>query len=149
MMISMELQPLASVKLSRGIKAREDISAIAKMGPFLVIGSDEGVGPDKNENVVQVLNQVGDNHYEVQQPDILLFKGFLILTGPVGDGPGSYQLYHWDGKDILPGSDHVGQVSLLCEIRPPREGKAEGIVVLEETDTWYDLIIVYGCVNDI
>src|SRR5262245_60839271 len=30
--------------------------------------------------------------------------GLLVLAGPVGDGPGSYQLYFWDGKDCLPGT---------------------------------------------
>src|SRR6266436_2889722 len=28
--------------------------------------------------------------------------GLIILAGPVGDGPGSYQLYFWDGNDCVP-----------------------------------------------
>ena len=80
-------------------------------------------------------------------------RGFLILAGPVGDGAASYQLYHWDGKDIIPGNDRrpqdIGNISLLCEIATPEDGKAEGIVDLStDGDTSYNLIIVYdGVVN--
>jgi hypothetical protein len=77
--------------------------------------------------------------------------GFLIVAGPVGDGPGSYQLYHWNGLDEVPGDDRdandMGKVRLLGEIRPPTEdgesGKAEGVVVLAEQPDSYDLIVVY------
>jgi hypothetical protein len=73
--------------------------------------------------------------------------GFLIVAGPVGDGPASYQLYHWDGQDIIPGKDrksaNLGQIRLLGEIHPPQDGKAEGVVVLQQNDTKYQLLIVY------
>ncbi len=68
------LKPLATVKMLGSIKAPEDVSAIAKVGSFLVIGSDEGVGPDEKENFIQVLKKVGDDRYEVDR-NILLFKG--------------------------------------------------------------------------
>jgi len=79
--------------------------------------------------------------------------GFLILAGPVGDGPGSYQLCFWDGNDMIPGSNRhaedVGHVSLLGEITPPENGKAEGTVVLSPPqDTTYDLVIVYDGAQD-
>ncbi|MBI1880867.1 MAG: DUF3616 domain-containing protein [Chloroflexi bacterium] len=312
-MCSEVLQALASVKLS-GVKAPKDISAIAKTGPFLVIGSDEGVGQDKNENIIQLLEEVEADHYNVSN-DILLFKGndtdgneldiegiavegnkvyvvgshslrrrkvdtskryqknresfraeaidgqknrawlyrlainsegketdrarislrdiiqndgvlkmfskipskengidiegiavkgewlyvgfrgpvfrenyvpvmklkfdqpeetyellyvklggygfrdiesvsdgFLIVAGPVGDGSTSYPLYHWDGKDIVIGEDRatqdIGKMRLLAEIQPPEGGKAEGMVVLQEQDTWYELLIIYDGVKD-
>lgn len=47
------------------IKGSDDISAIGKIGKFLVIGSDESVGEDDNENYVQFLRKVGENRYEV------------------------------------------------------------------------------------
>lgn len=77
--------------------------------------------------------------------------GILILAGPVGDGPGSYQLYHWDGKDIISGNDRnpsdIAKLQLLGEISTPQNGKAEGVVVTKETKKTYDLIIVYDGVD--
>jgi hypothetical protein len=310
-MSSEGIQLIASVEFSGGIKEPEDISAIAQVGSFLVIGSDEAVG---DENFIQVLKEVGPDHYEVHR-DILLFEGnkkdgkeldiegiaveadtvyvvgshsarrklitqdkkykknrrklqeeeiddrknrawlfrltiddqgrgsgrkkkslrkiikndrvlktfskipskengvdiegiaakgewlyvgfrgpvlrgnyvpvmklkfdepaetyellyvnlagrgfrdikpvsdgFLIVAGPVGYGPGSHQLYHWDGKDVIPGKDRraedIGKVHLLGEIRPPKDGRAEGILVLQEEDTSYELIIVYDGIKD-
>ena len=313
--IGQELQPLAFFeKLPKNIMASEDVSAIAKIGSFLVIGSDEGVGKDKNENYIQLLKKGADESYEVHS-NIFLFEGnktdgkeldiegiavngntvyvvgshsskrkkvkeekkynknqekfknyeiedernrdwlyrltidsqgkevtkdkitlrgiikndtilktfsnipskengvdieglgvkdewlyigfrgpvfrdnyvpvmklkfddpegtynllyielggrgirdmtsvsdgFLILAGPVGDGPASYQLYHWDGRDALPGKDRsvadIGKIRLLGAIRPPKNGKAEGVVVIEEEDTLYNLIIVYDGVKN-
>jgi hypothetical protein len=78
-------------------------------------------------------------------------KGFVLLAGPMGDGPGSYQVYQWDGKDMVPGSDRadneVGRVHLLGEVAHPDGGKAEGIVVLEESATAYELLIVFDGVE--
>ena len=78
--------------------------------------------------------------------------GFLIMAGPVGDGHTSYQLYHWDGKDVIPGKDRkaadIGKVRLLGEIRPPKDGKAEGVVVIQEDDSSYHFIIVYDGVKN-
>ncbi len=67
------LQPVAVVDLGE-VKAREDVSSIAKVGNFLVVGADEGVGPKENENIIQILREVEDNRYQVLH-DILLFKG--------------------------------------------------------------------------
>lgn len=71
--------------------------------------------------------------------------GLLVLAGPIGDGPGSYQLYAWDGQDCLPGARDAGSTGkcrLLCEI-PDHGGKAEGIAVLKETDSAFEILIVY------
>ncbi len=77
--------------------------------------------------------------------------GFLIVAGPMGDGPESYTLSHWDGQSMIPGEGRrpskIGQVRPLGEIRPPEDGgntgKAEGLVVLGESEESYDLVIVY------
>jgi len=78
--------------------------------------------------------------------------GFLIVAGPVGDGSASYKLYHWDGKDTIIGEDRapedIGKVSSLGEIPIPDKGKAEGIAVVEEGTTYYDVIIVYDGIED-
>jgi len=79
-------------------------------------------------------------------------NGFIIVAGPVGDGPASYQLYHWDGKDVIEGKNRtpkdIGKVKLLGEIRPPKNGKVEGVVVLEENDASYEIIIVYDGIKN-
>jgi hypothetical protein len=79
-------------------------------------------------------------------------EGFLIIAGPVGDETSSYQLYHWDGKDAVPGTDRnesVGKVHLLGEIPIPPNGKAEGLAVIQyETDQFYKLIITYDGVKN-
>jgi hypothetical protein len=78
--------------------------------------------------------------------------GFLILAGPVGDGLVSYQLYHWDGKDVISGKDRkiadIGKTRLLGDILSPENGKSEGVVVIQEDDTFYQLIIVYDGVKN-
>jgi len=72
--------------------------------------------------------------------------GFLILAGPLNNGPGSFRLYHWDGKDMIPGDGRadqkVGKTRLLRELAVPASGKPEGLVVMAETDAQYDLILV-------
>ena len=78
--------------------------------------------------------------------------GFLIVAGPIGDGSASYELYHWDGKDTIIGKDRadgdIGKLELLGEIPTPDKGKAEGLAIVEEESTHYDLIIVYDGVED-
>ncbi|MEN8133716.1 MAG: DUF3616 domain-containing protein [Pseudomonadota bacterium] len=78
--------------------------------------------------------------------------GFLIVAGPSGEGPASYQLYHWDGRDMVPGKDRskqdTGKAKLLGEIRPPKDGKAEGITVLGEQTTAYEIVIVYDGIKN-
>lgn len=81
-----------------------------------------------------------------------LEKKFLILAGPVGDGDFSYQLYYWDGNDVVPGTNRdvdIGKVVLVGEINPPANGKAEGLVVLKDKNkNGYKLIIVYDGVEN-
>ena len=69
--------------------------------------------------------------------------GFLLIAGPMGDAPGPYQLYFWDGTDMVYGSDRRSPMPPalihLDDIAPPigadgSQGKAEGITVLQETN---------------
>jgi hypothetical protein len=78
-------------------------------------------------------------------------NGFLILAGPVGDGPGSYQTYFWDGEDCLPGirsSGKIGQIELLGEIPVDKNAKAEGIALLKESNSDYEVLIVFDGVEN-
>lgn len=72
-------------------------------------------------------------------------KGFLLIGGPVGDAPVSYGLYFWDGRDGVPGTDvpNVEPLKWLGEIPLPKGSKAEGVTVLEESDSQYEVLIVY------
>ncbi len=78
--------------------------------------------------------------------------GFLIVAGPVAAGPNSFQLYHWDGRDVIPGKDRaageIGKIRLLGGIHPPKNGKAEGIITIREKSDLYNLIIVYDSVKN-
>ncbi len=72
--------------------------------------------------------------------------GFLILAGPVGEGADSYQIYAWDSKDCLPGtrtSGKIGQIELLGEIPVYDNTKAEGIALLTENRSVYEVVIVF------
>ena len=72
---------------------------------------------------------------------------FLILAGPMGDGPGSYRLYHWNGEHCVPGRDEpqaLLNAKLLCEIPLPDPGaKAEGLALLDRQDDLYEVMVVY------
>lgn len=59
------LKPVASVQFLGDVKAPEDISAIGKLRALLVIGADEAVGEDENQNIIQFMKQEGDNSYKV------------------------------------------------------------------------------------
>ena len=81
--------------------------------------------------------------------------GFLIVSGPVGDAPGPYQVYHWNGLDMVPGKDRAdtkGYIKKLGNIDVSR-GKAEGILALEpergsDDDCQYKFMIIFdGVIN--
>jgi hypothetical protein len=83
--------------------------------------------------------------------------GLLILAGPVGDGPGSYQLYLWDGKDGVPGTDvpkrAVPGLRLIGDLPLPTGGhgapaKAEGVGLIEEEDHHWEILVVFDGLKD-
>ncbi len=70
--------------------------------------------------------------------------GFLIIAGPVGDGPGGFKLFHWNGSDEIPGADATAKhATLLGDVPAPEGARAEGIVVADEADHAYEVLIVY------
>ena len=74
---------------------------------------------------------------------------FLIVAGPVADGPGGYFLYHWDGEDCFPGEKRDGRVAplgtttLLGRIPTPPGAKAEGLAILRDAGDFYEVLVVY------
>lgn len=72
--------------------------------------------------------------------------GFLVLAGPVGEGPPIFRVYFWDGKDCVPGNDRpaadTGKTELLGEAPPPVNAKPEGMALLSENGNTYDVLIV-------
>jgi hypothetical protein len=96
----------------------------------------------KQENSYQIsyVNLNGNGIRDLTAVD----KGFLILAGAGGDGMSPYQLYFWDGKDNIPGTDkQLTTAQLLGEIPTPSGAKAEGITVIEETNDAYKILVVY------
>lgn len=75
--------------------------------------------------------------------------GFLLIAGAVGDADMSYQLYFWDGVDMVESKDHkAGKLVLLGEIETPKGGKAEGITVVNE-GAYYDALIAFDGIQDL
>jgi hypothetical protein len=84
-------------------------------------------------------------------------NGLLVLAGPVGDGPGSYQLYHWDGLDTVPGADvhNPGKLLLLGDLPLPQAkkggptaAKAEGLALENESQHFWEILVVFDGVKD-
>lgn len=70
--------------------------------------------------------------------------GFLLVAGPMGDGDASYQLYFWDGTDCVPQKKkRLCELELLGEVPTPKDAKAEGLAVLEEDASDWEILVVY------
>ena len=134
-----------------------DIEGIAAKGDRVFVGFR---APVLRENWVPILAFDFDVDLRAPDPAVeLLFvnlgglgirdiahvsDGYLLIAGPMGDGPGSYELYHWDGKDTVPGAGSPnGKVRHLGSIPTEPGAKAEGIVVLDETTTHFHTIVVW------
>lgn len=75
--------------------------------------------------------------------------GFLIIGGPVGDGDSSYQLYFWDGSNSIEGNDkEISTTMHSLGTIPTKGAKAEGITVLNETETTYEVIVVFDSLDN-
>jgi len=74
-------------------------------------------------------------------------NGFLVLTGAMGDQPMSYQVYRWNGKNALAGSDAKdSDFSYLCDL-PDSKGKPEGIQFLKQSPQHIEFMIVEDGLN--
>ncbi|MCW5203102.1 hypothetical protein VT98_11363 [Candidatus Electrothrix communis] len=133
-----------------------DIEGVAAKDGWLYVGFR---GPVLRENYIPVMKLKFDDAektYELLYVQLggrgirditKVSDGFLILAGPVGDGDNSYQLYHWDGKDLILGKDlkdgERGRIHFLGDITSPKKGKVEGVAVHREEETGYQLILAY------
>jgi len=141
-----------------------DIEGIAVADGWVYVGFR---GPVFRDNYVPVLKFKFDQHEK--SASLLLVKlegggirdmakvqdGFLLVSGPVGEAPGPYQVYHWNGLDMVPGKDRddtEGYIKKLGDIDVSK-GKAEGILVLEpergaDDDCQYKFMIIFdGIIN--
>jgi hypothetical protein len=151
----------------RSVASKEngiDAEGLAVRGAWLYIGFR---GPVLRGNFTPVLRcRFGP---PIEDPEILFVdlggrgvrdmaavaEGLLVLAGPVGDGPGSYQVYLWDGEDLVAGAD-VGPrrrgISLLGDLPLPDTAgtvaKAEGLALIEDRpDSWKVLVVFDGLKN--
>lgn len=132
-----------------------DIEGIAVDGDWLYLGLR---GPVLRGNYVPVLKLKFDAPKKSHE---LLFvqlsgrgcreikrvsDGFLLIAGPVGDGNYPYQLYHWNGLDMVPGQDRAekecGEIRLLGDF-PATTGKPEGLAIQKEGEDYYDILVIY------
>ena len=70
--------------------------------------------------------------------------GVLLIAGPVGDGRFDYHLYFWDGRDCFPSREAAGCRLVDLGIIPgTHDAGAEGIAVLSENATGWEVLVVY------
>lgn len=85
----------------------------------------------------------------------------LILAGPVGDGPGSYQLYLWDGRDGVPGTGApmpaanpglrlIGALPLpASDVGDPEiPAKPEGVGLIKVASRHWEILVVFDGLPD-
>ena len=146
-------------KLFRDIPSKEngiDIEGLAVRNGKLYAGFR---GPVLRGNFVPILefefsNPVAHNrvlYVKLQgrgvRDMVAVKEGFLILAGPVGDGAQSYQIYLWNGEDVVCGKDRPDagkNIVLLGEVpNVPAGAKPEGITVMDQTDSAYDVLMAF------
>lgn len=92
---------------------------------------------------------------------VTIEDGLLILAGPVGDGPGSYQLYLWDGRDGVPGTGAPTSAAdpglrLIGDLPIPQSdagehqipAKPEGVALIKETSHCWEILVVFDGLKD-
>jgi hypothetical protein len=179
--VNQQVQPVAemSISLRDVISDQEALEAFSEI-PSKENGVDiEGIavddgwvyvgfrGPVFRDNYVPVLKFKFDQHEESAK---LLFvkldgggirdmakvqDGFLIVSGPVGDAPGPYQVYHWNGLDMVPGEDRADTKNYIKKLGniDISKGKAEGILALEvergaDDDCQYKFMIIFDGITN-
>jgi hypothetical protein len=136
-----------------------DMEALAVKNDWLYIGFR---GPVFRGNYVPVLKfrfASPQMHYELLFIKLAgrgirgmtsVSDGFLLLSGPIGDGDASQQVIHWNGLDMVPGKNRknkqMGKLQSLGTLNLPTGGKAEGILVTEENEKFYRAVISYDAV---
>lgn len=136
-----------------------DIEALAAEDNTLYLGFR---GPVLRGNYVPIMVTEFDDlaDYEIRYVNLggngirdmaKVKDGFLLIAGPVGDGLGPYELFFWDGQDMIPGDQRVPEqhLQLIGQLElPSREAKAEGITVIKEEPGRYQAIVVYDGIKN-
>jgi len=80
---------------------------------------------------------------------VSLGDSLLLLSGPNGDAPGPFRLWHWNGNDQLPGSDrYVRPAKRLGNVSVPLGAKAEGLALLEAAGDDVELLLIADGVGE-
>ena len=80
---------------------------------------------------------------------VAIEEGFLVLSGPMGDGNTPYQLYLWNGQDMLPGVKNTDKhLKYLGSFKTPNGAKPEGITVLSRNKNSLQIILVSDSVKN-
>lgn len=128
-----------------------DIEGLAVSAGRLFVGF-RGPVLRGNHVPVLVLRYAAHQQYELLFLDLggrgirdlaAIDNGMLVLAGPVGDGDGSYELFHWNGKDCVAGEGSPGGKTIhLGTIGGTAHAKPEGIAVLEQTAADVKLLVI-------
>lgn len=72
---------------------------------------------------------------------------FLVLAGPAGEEPLTFQIYLWDGADTLPGKRpggaRPGRLKLLGDLPRPEHGRPEGMTVTRLTPRGCEVLVLF------
>jgi hypothetical protein len=130
-----------------------DIEGLAISNEQLYVGFR---GPVLRDNFVPILRMKisGEDEAELLfvtlggrgiRDMIAVPDGFLIIGGATGDQEMPYEIYRWDGKDMVKGRDRPpgGTVTPLCTLPHEEAGKPEGIVITAQSSAGMEAIIVY------
>jgi hypothetical protein len=157
------MEPFASFTKGASKENGVDIEGLAVWKSHLYVGFR---GPVLRGNFTPILRcKFG---VPVSEPEVLFVDlggrgvrdlahvadGLVILAGPIGDGPGSYQIYLWDGRDMVPGVGSPADAStlrLIGDLPSPvsadgtvqTAAKAEGLAVENAQGDRWELLVVY------
>lgn len=92
------------------------------------------------------------DHYELRYVNlegngirdiVAVEEGFLILTDANGRNKNHYRLYFWDGSSDLSKPKNNSGLKFLSKIDAKKDTKAEGLMVMNEEDSSYQILVVF------
>lgn len=135
-----------------------DIEGIAVKNNFLYFGFRSPVLQDDYVPVIRVkftdLNR--EDRYELRHVNlggngirdiVAVDEGFLILADGNIDDERDYRVYFWNGRDNL-NDFNSSELELLSKIPTEKNTRAEGITILKETNSSYQVLVVYDGVAE-
>ena len=98
---------------------------------------------DRDEYELRYVNLEGSGIRDMVSVD----RGFLILADATGDNVNHYRVYFWNGSDNLLKSNEEREIKSLSKIPTKKDTKAEGLTILQETASSYQILVVYDGVK--